>query len=512
MQLPDKPTPYFQERYLPPDTHLVGASALVRAFDVPVPVRSPAVVSEERFKGSIKHQDGWHIFDSKYAVEPTVDAHLTFAIKNENWDLLVFKRIFLALPEEVITDFVKAAPLGPVTRRVWFLYEFLTERKLPIADSGKVTAVELLDSKRYCTSPGTISTRHKVRNNLLGTRRLCPIIRRTEKLEALIARQLSTQARVILEHVSPQLVARAASFLLLADSQASFAIEGERLPRNKEERWLRAVQQVGKHPLSINELNRLHEILIEDRRFIKAGLRSEGVFLGQRTTDGVPLPEFIGARSQDLDDLVDALIETDSALANAALDPVLQAACTAFAFVYIHPYEDGNGRLHRCLIHHALAARNFSPQGLVFPVSSVMLKRINSYRETLQNHSRPLMSFIDWVPTNKGNVEVTNDTSDLYRYFDCTEAAEFLYECVESTVEHDVPEELEYLKRHDRAISGIMNKVEMPDRLAEDFLMFMRQNEWRLPKRRREKEFEKLTDTEVTALEDVVRDAFEVNT
>jgi hypothetical protein len=510
MQLPDKPTPYFQEKYLPPDTQLVGTAALVQAFDVPAPVRLPAVVSKKRFKASIKQQDGWHIFDNKYAVEPTVEAHLTFAIKHENMDLLVLKRIFLELPEALITDFVKAAPTGPVTRRVWFLYEFLTERKLPIPDCGKVTAVELIDSKRYFTATGTISSRHKVRNNLLGTRRLSPIIRRTEKLEAFIARQLSTRARTILDRVSPQLVARAASFLLLADSQASFAIEGERLPHNKEERWLRAVQQVGRHPLSVNELNRLHEILIEDRRFIKAGFRAEGVFLGQRTADGVPLPEFIGARPQDLDDLVDALIETDSSLTGAALDPVLQAACTAFAFVYIHPYEDGNGRLHRCLIHHALVERKFSPQGLVFPVSSVMLKRIDTYRETLQAHSRPLMPFIEWVPTDKGNVEVKNDISDLYRYFDCTEAAEFLYECVESTVEHDVPEELEYLKRHDRAISGIMNKVEMPDRLAEDFLMFMRQNEWRLPKRRRDKEFEKLTDSEVNQLENVVRDAFEV--
>ncbi|MDH3465586.1 MAG: Fic family protein [Gammaproteobacteria bacterium] len=33
-----------------------------------------------------------------------------------------------------------------------------------------------------------------------------------------------------------------------------------------------------------------------------------------------------------------------------ALDPILQAAATAFGFIYIHPFQDGNGRLHRCLI------------------------------------------------------------------------------------------------------------------------------------------------------------------
>jgi len=39
-------------------------------------------------------------------------------------------------------------------------------------------------------------------------------------------------------------------------------------------------------------------------------------------------------------------------------------------------------------------------------------------------------------------VKVLNDTADLYRCFDCTEAAaEFLYACVERTVEQDLTRE-----------------------------------------------------------------------
>jgi hypothetical protein len=75
---------------------------------------------------------------------------------------------------------------------------------------------------------------------------------------------------------------------------------------------------------------------------------------------------------------------------------VLQAAATAFGFVYVHPFQDGNGRLHRCLIHDVLAERKFTPPGMVFPVSSVMLDRIDDYRATLQGHSSPLMPFIEW--------------------------------------------------------------------------------------------------------------------
>ena len=54
----------------------------------------------------------------------------------------------------------------------------------------------------------------------------------------------------------------------------------------------------------------------------------------------------------------------------------------------------------------------------------------------------------------------------------------------------------------------IMNAVEMPDRMAEDFIMFMRQNKWRLPQRRRQNEFAQLTESEVATLEEIVRDSF----
>ena len=33
-------------------------------------------------------------------------------------------------------------------------------------------------------------------------------------------------------------------------------------------------------------------------------------------------------------------------------DVLVKAAAAAFGFVYLHPFMDGNGRLHRFLIHH----------------------------------------------------------------------------------------------------------------------------------------------------------------
>ena len=91
----------------------------------------------------------------------------------------------------------------------------------------------------------------------------------------------------------------------------------------------------------------------------------------------------------DLADLMDGLLEANDRMRDDGIDAVLQAAATAFGFVYVHPFQDGNGRLHRCLIHHVLAERKFTPPGMVFPVSSVMLDRIDDYRTTLQASLRP---------------------------------------------------------------------------------------------------------------------------
>jgi len=56
-----------------------------------------------------------------------------------------------------------------------------------------------------------------------------------------------------------------------------------------------------------------------------------------------------------------------------------------------------------------------------------------------------------------------NDIADLYRYFDCTEAAEFLYSCVRRTVERDLPGEIDFIRRYEQ------------DRLVRDRILFIHQ-------------------------------------
>ncbi len=499
----------FQEMLVPDGARLAGRAALVHGLRIAAPVRRPSCVSKQYVSGSRRQEGPWTVFDKRYWPGDDFADHLTFALRHEDVDLLILKRVFDAVPQAESEAFVRAAPTSAPVRRAWFLFEALTGRTLDADDAPRGAAVDLLDPEAYFTGKPRLSRRHRVRDNLLGTGRFCPVIRRTKALTQFVALDLAGKARETVGRTGAHLIARAASFLLLADSRASFAIENERPPRNRLERWARAVQQAGRNLLSLDEIIRLHRVLIEDTRFVQAGLRPDGVFLGERDHNGDPLPEFIGARPDDLADLMAGLLEANDRMRADEVDAVLKAAATAFGFVLIHPFQDGNGRMHRCLIHHVLTERKFTPPGMVFPVSSVMLDRIDDYRSTLQRHSGPLMPFIEWRPTPERNVEVLNATADLYRYFDCTEQAEFLYECVSRTVEQDLPREIDYLRRHDEAMRRIMDAVEMPDRVAEDLAMLVRQNKGKLSKNRRDHEFKELTDDEVTLLERIVRDAFD---
>ncbi|RKZ59025.1 MAG: cell filamentation protein Fic, partial [Gammaproteobacteria bacterium] len=200
--------------------------------------------------------------------------------------------------------------------------------------------------------------------------------------------------------------------------------------------------------------------------------------------------------------------ETSQLLGQSEYNPVLMAALIAFGFVFIHPFEDGNGRIHRYLFHHVLAEKGFVPKGLVFPVSAVILDRINDYRQILEWYSKPRLDLIEWRPTDKNNVEVLNETINLYRYFDATRQAEFFFECVDVTVNKTLPEEVDYLAKHDLLNDFIKSYIDMPDKSVALLIRFLNQNNGTLSKRVLDKEFSQLTNTEVKAIEHKYDDVF----
>ena len=104
-----------------------------------------------------------------------------------------------------------------------------------------------------------------------------------------------------------------------------------------------------------------------------------------------------------------------------------------------------------------------------------------------------------------------NETADFYRFFDATPHAEFLYQCVEQTIDVDLPAETRFLKAYDVFRREVASIVDMPDRTADLLFRFLRQNNGALSKRGRENEFERLTDDEVARIESAYAERFLAN-
>ncbi|WP_332680948.1 Fic family protein [Bosea sp. (in: a-proteobacteria)] len=494
----------FHGRRLPEAATPVGYAALIDAYDLSVPIPLTLAAIGPRHK--LYQSDGWSLYTPRHAPEADLAGHLTFALRYEGLDLAVLKTVFRATGPAAIADIVRAAPTGGYARRLWFLYEWMLDERLDLPDAGQGAYVPVVDPKRQWAAAAVTSTRHRVKNNLPGTPAFCPMISRIPVLDAFVARNLAGEARRLIAEVPADLLARTAAFLLLKDSRSSFQIEGEDPPQDRIQRWGQVIGEAGRRPIERDELERLQRIVIGDARFVHLGLRTDGGFVGEHErSTGAPIPEHISAQPGDLPALVEGLVAFDRGAAQE-LDPVLAAAVLAFGFVYIHPFEDGNGRLHRYLIHHVLAERGFNPPGLVFPVSAVILDRIDDYRRTLESYSRRLLPQLRWRPTDRGNVEVLNDTIDFYRYFDATPHAEFLFACVARTVDVDLPAETAFLKAYDAFKRRILAMLDMPDRLIDLLFRFLRQNDGRLSKRACEREFAGLTEDELVRIEGIYAD------
>lgn len=500
------PVTVFQERVLPERATPAGYAALIEAYRLKVPF--PRTLSATGEHHRIRKESGWRILTPRHTPHATLEGHLTFALKYEGLDLAVLKRLFQAAGPGEIKALVRSKPTGSYARRIWFLYEWLLGERLDLPDAEKGSYVKVVDATQQWAVTGETSPRHRLWNNLPGTPAFCPLVFRTEVLDSFSRMDLAASAQAAVSAVPRDILARTAAFLLLRDSKASYAIEGERPPQDRIQRWGRAIGEAGRHPLSLDELLRLQAIVIGDARFVKLGLREEGGFVGEHDRDThLALPDHIGARAEDLPSLMDGMIAFDRAT-GLEIDGVIAAAVLAFGFVYAHPFVDGNGRVHRYLIHHVLAERGFHPARVVFPVSSAILERIDAYRAVLENYSQRLLPVIDWSTTADGNVSVRGDTGDFYRFFDATPHAEFLYDCVRQTIEEDLPRETDFLRRYDRFLAVVEAIVDMPQRTIDLLFQLLRQNGGILSNRAREREFSKLTGAEVTAAEQAYAEIF----
>jgi hypothetical protein len=484
----------------------VGQAALVHTLRLQVP--APAVSSVVGPGVRKTNSEGGRTIEkytSGYMPENTLVGHLRFALRYEPIDLGVLSAAFRTPgAAEEISAWVKSGPTGAYARRAWFLYEWLTGEKLDLPDAGVVTYVEALDKQFHVTAKGIQSRRHKVTDNILGTPGFAPTVRRTALIADYMKQAINLEARELVAGCDPEVLARAVNYLYTKETKSSFAIEHEVASGKRAERFVAALQSAASFdPSDAASLVALQNTIV-DPRYAAEGFRDFQNFVGETVGGYREHVHFICPRPVDVGPLMHDWTEMAGRL-KGSTDPVVAAALVAFGFVFIHPFEDGNGRIHRFLIHQVLSTEGFTPPDVLFPISAAILRDRRSYDVVLEAFSKGIQEFIEWRWAADKSIEVQNDTDHLYRYFDATRLVEFLYGKAAETVRKDLKEELGFVAVYDGAMIALRDIVDMPDRRASLLVRICMQNSGKLSKSKRT-EFKELSDTEIAQIESAIQE------
>jgi Fic family protein len=491
----------------------IGYQALIEMYDLQIlpHFRRSFIGSKYTLEKVIEKGQESHTYPAKYQVknpQSPID-QIEFAFKYDGINLEVLTALFKKIESTEIENYVRSFPTGKFARKLWYLYEGLTGIRLNLPNVNRGNYVHLLDGDQYYTGREIRSSRHYVIDNLLGNFIYCPTIRRTDNLKKMELLELNKKASEIVAEYDSEVIGRAMRYLYMKETMSSYEIERERPNKERMMRFVHLLQQSEKQ----KEISK--EWLIElqnrtvDPRFAEADYRTEQNYVGEEPVPGSMIVHYICPKPENVVDLMNGWLESVQRILESAINPVIAAAIISFGFVYIHPFIDGNGRLHRFLIHYVLSKMNFVPVGSIFPISATILNHLREYDHTLESFSTPLLSQIDHYQLDSyGRMSVEQDTYSYYRFPDYTNFAEFLFRQVETTIETDFRHELDYIVHYDEAKRKISELIDMPDRDLDLIIKMIRQNQGVLSEKKREKFFGKLTDDEIRDIEEIVKATF----
>ena len=439
--------------------------------------------------------------------------HIAFSIKHEVPHLGLMQKALAAIAPAVIADYVQASPTGAFAKKIGYFYELLTGRTVPLPHAFRMGGgfVELMDPLKVVTSEPLRSARWRVDDNLLGGSEYCPTIERTAKAQAAIAPKWGEDVRLAIGATADgtELMRRALSYLYLKETRSSFRIEREEPSSDRAERFVAALHQGG--VLAVEETlseKRLVELQgkIVDPRFAAVAFRTDQNYVSQTVRwDEVihyvcPPPSIVG-------DLMAGLAHCGVRMNHS--EPLAQATAVAFGFVFIHPFNDGNGRIHRYLLHDILARRHVLPSGVALPLSSAILEDMRSYDATLEAYSAPLRQVVSYELNPDGSLAVKNgrDAEWYWRYPDLTPQVEYVGRVMRRSIAM-VPEEVEFMRRHDDLREQAKAVLDMPDIRLAELLARIHENNGTLSKNKQKQRFSDLADEEIARIEGIYAEVF----
>ena len=435
--------------------------------------------------------------------------HIEFVFKYEYLSLDLLEQVFRKIKALDVDHYVAALPTSKYRRRIGFLYEFLIPKTLKTQVTGNY--VPLLDPRKYFTGKSRRDSRWRVIDNLLGSAGACPIIRRTPQIDEKLRRDWPSEIRKLTRETDPRLWARAVSYLYLKETKASFAIEHEEVTPARGERFVAVLARSGTiNAEALLEESRLTVLqnLIVDPRYRATGFRSDQNYVGQSLPGFDEKVHYVCPPPTLLRTLIAGL--RSFRIRSEDLPPPIRAAAVSFGFVYVHPFSDGNGRLHRILLHESLALDAYTDHGTILPFSAAVMRDPAAYDRVLETVSNAVTARVRYHLEKDGTLVLENahEAEGVWRYPDFTPHVEYVLELIEATVTRDLPKELKALVQIDRVVTEIKDIVDLPETKLNLLLALLLNGRGKFSRRKRTASFAELTDGEVSEIEKAFSEIF----
>ncbi|MCP5265145.1 MAG: Fic family protein [Burkholderiaceae bacterium] len=495
----------------------LGYQALIHRYQLEVPALRRVFVAVDRAvetrTTTAIGEETIELPRQRIADRESLAGQLTFAFKREELNLTVLAALFQQ-PEAIqgVQAWLAARPSSKYSRIAGHLATWLTGHAFDYRLPPGSPRVRLLDPQRYVVGPAHTDPKFGVISNLLGDRHFSPLVRRTERLDSLLAADLAAKVTTALQSIEPEVLARAVDYLYLSETRSTYSIEDEMPDHSRAVKFRRLLELAGEPGLLTEDQLCQWQNQVVDRRSAEASYRTGQNWLS-RPGRFRNIADFIPPPAGQIPPMMDSIAGLASLGADGAIDPVIAATCASFGFVFVHPFWDGNGRLHRFLLHHVLRQAGFTPKEVVLPLSARMLQQLARYSALLKGYSRPRTDLLDYALDADSDTIMlrTPQPPWLYAYWDATEACEFMLECAQACVDEDLQVEITYLRAHDATVRQLEGWLDMRQSALNTLIDIVVQGRGTLSKAKRTHAlFAHLTDDEVARVEAAVLEHFRV--
>jgi hypothetical protein len=441
--------------------------------------------------------------------------HVLFALKHETLQLATLHEALRQVPAEEMGQALAAQRTGAYLRRAAFLWEKAHGMALPLPwESTGGNYIDFFDRKQYYT--GAVwerSERFRIHFNGIGPWAFCPVVLRDVALEqrgqAVLARLHDWAA----DPAHAGIVDRVMGWAYLSETRDSYAIENEAPSPGKEQAFLQAMEQLRERvPVTQDYLVALQNVVITSALKLEGAFRNQQNWL-QRGGHGALAVRYVPPPPEVLPGLMEGWMRMANSL-EGDVPPLVRAAVVSFGFVFLHPFMDGNGRLSRLLAHHSLNVHGVLPMvggnPAILPLSVAMKRHEAQYLEALESFSRPARALWDVLAISDMDFVFDFRSSlQVYAHWDGSAVAGFVTRCAEQALADSLIDESAYIQAYDQAFERIDTEFDLPNRSINLLIQWIRQNQGRMPQRRRNAaELALLQPGQIERIEAIVADSF----